>query len=198
MRYLQFEIDGDHLELRDIVDEDINLFVSYWHDGGADLEFLGIDRAKLGSRADTTERFRGYINQHAGPQPAVGFTFARNGAAVGYANINAHGRKQGYVHVHVTDASARKQGLVTAFLIGSLPVIASLILPQLAVDSLVLETRTRNVGINRVVENAGLRPVRSGYLANPDGVAGPGEFNIYILDQQTLQALISSKDGVAS
>ena len=46
------------LSIRDAIAEDVDAFVSYWHESGdAHLQFLGIDRAKLGTVEDTRMRF---------------------------------------------------------------------------------------------------------------------------------------------
>jgi RimJ/RimL family protein N-acetyltransferase len=181
---------GAYLAVRDLEEGDIEAFVRYWHGGGgADLEFLGIDPAKLGTPADTWQRFRSYIRRRDPAPEAVGFTFTRNATPIGYTNINIFGRPDGYVHVHLTDPQARAQGSLTALFAAMLPAIATEILPRLPISGLVLEARTRNVGINRVLRSIGLIPDKTMHLDDPDGVAGPGEFNVYYLNATSIAAL---------
>jgi RimJ/RimL family protein N-acetyltransferase len=182
------------LVVRDMNESDIEPFVSYWHDGGANLEFLGIDRAKLGSREHTRSRFREYCRRDGSPE-VIGFTFCHDNRVIGYTNINIMGRPKGYVHVHLTDPQARSRGILSTIFLHSLPVIASHVLRELPIDGLVLETRTRNLGINRVMQKTGLRPTATRYLENPDGVAGPGEFNIFELDANVIRALVPSLEA---
>lgn len=195
MELLGFDFRGDRLTVRDMLEEDIETFVSYWHDGIADLDFLGIDRAKLGSRDDTRARFRQLCRRHGPRDVAVGFTFCRNGAIIGFTNINILGRPDGYVHVHLTDPSAREQGILSAVLWNSLPVIAGHLLTEYPINGLVLETRTRNIGINKVVRSSGLTPRFTRYLENPDGLAGAGEFSVFYLDTVIIKTLIAEASG---
>jgi len=46
-------------------------------------------------------------------------------------------------------------------------------------DGLLVEIRTRNVGMNRVLQRLGHQVVDTQYLAVPDGLAGPGTFHTY-------------------
>jgi RimJ/RimL family protein N-acetyltransferase len=191
MELLRFPFGDDWLSVRDMAEQDIEQFVSYWHDGVADLEFLGIDPAKLGERRDTRERFRQLCRRDGPRDTAVGFTFCRNDAVIGFTNINILGRQQGYAHVHLTDPAVRGRGVLSAILRHSLPVIAGHVLAQYPIDGLVLETRTRNIGINRVLQGVGLRPQATVHLDAPDGLAGPGEFSIYVLDSTVLEKLLA-------
>ena len=40
-----------------------------------------------------------------------------------------------------------------------------------------------------ILQKLGLKPVSTQYLNRPDGLAGPGEFNIYIVEQHMLDDL---------
>ncbi|MGI8335646.1 GNAT family N-acetyltransferase [Actinomadura scrupuli] len=191
MELLRFAFGDDRLSVRDMVEDDIEGFVSYWHDGVADLDFLGIDPVRLGGRDDTRARFRRFCRRDGGRDEAVGFTFVRDGTVIGYTNINIFGRPKGYVHVHLTDPSARRRGILSAILWHSLPVLADHVFTEYPIDGLVLETRTRNVGINRVVQSIGLLPRATVHLDDPDGLAGPGEFSIYDLDPLVIKALLT-------
>jgi RimJ/RimL family protein N-acetyltransferase len=190
MELLRFAFGDDLLSVREMAERDIEAFVAYWHDGGADLDFLGIDRAKLGTRQDTRARFLGLCRRD-GPCDAVGFTFERNGSVIGFTNINIFGRSKGYLHVHLTDPAARRRGILSAIFWHALPVLGGHVLDTYPIDGFVLETRTRNVGINRVVRSVGLRPTAVRHLDDPDGLAGPGEFAIYELDAAVIRALLS-------
>jgi RimJ/RimL family protein N-acetyltransferase len=186
---LRFPFAEGLVSVRDMREEDIETFVSYWHDGIADLEFLGIDRKKLGSRDDTRERFRQLCRRDGRRDIAVGFTFCYDDRVIGFTNVNILGRPKGYVHVHLTDPGMRRRGIISAIFARSLPVIGNHILAEYPIDGLVLETRTRNIGINRVVQRTGLRPRATVHLDNPDGVAGPGEFCIYEVDAALIRAM---------
>lgn len=185
MELVRTPFDGGWVGVRDLAESDIEHFVSYWHDGGADLEFLGIDLERLGSREDTRARFRALCRREGG----ACYTIFHDDRVIGYTNINIDGRRYGYVHVHLTDPGARGRGILSTVLAYALPVIAGSVLDELSIDGLVLETRTRNLGITSVVRKMGLRPQRTAYLTDPDGLAGPGEFHVFVLDRATLAAL---------
>lgn len=195
MELFSLDLRGHRIAARDMVEDDVETFVRYWHDGGADLEFLGIDPGKLGTREDTRERFRQFCRRGEPKDVAVGFTFCRDDAVIGFTNINILGRRQGYLHVHLTDPTARRQGILSAILQHSLPVLAGHVLVEYPIDGLVLETRTRNVGITKVVRGAGLTPRFTGHLADPDGLAGPGEFAVFHLDARTTTSLIEEANS---
>ncbi|QXJ21422.1 hypothetical protein AGRA3207_002274 [Actinomadura graeca] len=191
MELLRFAHGDGELSVRDMIEDDIGAFVAYWHDGIADLDFLGIDRARLGTREETRERFRAMCRRDGRRDAALGYTFRRDDDVIGYTNINILGRPYGYVHVHLTDPEARGRGFTSAILWHSLPVIADHVLAEYPIDGLVLETRTRNEGIGRVVRGIGLRPRFTGHLEDPDGLAGPGEFAVFHLDAVTIKTLIA-------
>lgn len=194
MELLRIPFEDSWVSVRDMAENDIEHFVSYWHDKGADLEFLGIDPVKLGTREDTRARFRAFCRRDE-KCDAIAFTLCHNDQVIGYTNINVLGRPKGYVHVHLTDPRSRRRGILSAIFVNCLPVVANHILRELPISGLVLETRTRNEGINRVVQKAGLRPCATSYLENPDGIAGPGEFNIYELDQELITNAVLTQRG---
>lgn len=194
MELLRLPLEDGWISVRDMAEEDIEHFVSYWHDDGADLAFLGIDPAKLGTRDDTRARFRSFCRRD-GHCAAIGFTICHNDQVIGYTNINIFGRPKGYVHVHLTEPDSRRRGILSIIFLNSLPIVAKHILQEFPIDGLILETRTRNQGINRVVQKAGLRPRATIYLQNPDGVAGPGEFNIYELDKELIENTVLILEG---
>src|SRR5947207_2484233 len=92
---------GSKLHLLPMELGDVDRFVSYWHDGEADLDFLGIDRAKLGDREASRARYVAMCD-YGHPAPAVGFSILLDERLVGFTNVNLRGRA-GYVHIHLVD-----------------------------------------------------------------------------------------------
>jgi hypothetical protein len=74
--------------VRDVAEADLDALVAYWHGGGADLEFLGIDLDRLGTPEDTRARFRASIRSGAVGQKAVAFVAEVGGRVVAYTNVN--------------------------------------------------------------------------------------------------------------
>ena len=54
-------------------------------------------------------------------------------------------------------------------------------------NGLEVEVRTRNVGMNAVLQKLGHQVVATRELDAPDGLAGPGRFNIYEIDRSRSQ-----------
>lgn len=167
---------GSKLHVRPMELGDVDRFVSYWHDGEADLGFLGIDRTKLGDREASRARYVAMCG-YGHPAPAVGFSILLDDRLVGFTNVNLRGRA-GYLHIHLVDAAARGHGIVSAILLAALPVLGSRVMADYNLDELVLETRSRNENINRVVQRLPLPAEGPIHLADPDGLAGPGEFYV--------------------
>ena len=174
-------VNGRAVGLRPMGPDDVEPFVSYWHDGGADLAYLGIDPVKLGTATDTRQRFDLLVH---GPRPrqALGFTITLDGRAVGFINVNILGRERGKAHFHLVDPAARRGGVMSAVLEAGLPQILERMRTESGVDGLLVEIRTRNVGMNRVLQALGHQVVDTQYLLDPDGLAGPGTFHTYEID----------------
>ncbi len=163
---------------------DLEPLLAYWHGGGADLDFLGIDLDRLGTPDDTRARFLASIRSENGDQMAVAFAIELAHRLIGYTNVNMRGR-DGYVHVHFVDVETRNLGIASLVMPSALRVFFS----YLPIDRLVFEARTRNKRINHIVQKLGLKPVSTQHLNRSDGLAGPGEFNIYIVEPHMLDDL---------
>jgi len=176
------------LELRDALPSDSEAFVEYWHSSGEQhLNFLGIDRAKLGTREETQLRFLRMVRVPGLDQSSVVITLVLNGRVVGYTNINMYGPYDNYIHFHTYRSSVRSS--MTAYRgverrtggASVAPVAIGLILSTFfalfPVQRLILQTRTRNLGINRALDHY-MPVVETHWLENPNGLAEPGEFHI--------------------
>ena len=173
--------DGRTVGLRPMRRGDVDAFVSYWHGGVADLAHLGIDPAKLGTAADTRRRFEQLVD---GPRPrqALGFTVTLDDRPVGFVNVNVFGRRRGTPHFHLVDPSARRGGVMSTVLRLGLPAILEAVRDETGACGLLVEVRTRNAGMNRVMRRLGHEVVDTRDLDDPDGLAGPGVFHVYEID----------------
>jgi hypothetical protein len=141
----------------------------------------GSTPSKLGTAAETRRRFGRLVH---GPRPreALGFTITLEGRPVGFVNVNVLGRARARPHFHVVDPTARHGGVMSAVLKAGLPPILERMRSESRAEGLLVEIRTRNVGMNRVMSHLGYQVVETGYLHDPDGLAGPGIFHICEID----------------
>ncbi|MBI3770631.1 MAG: hypothetical protein HY271_19350 [Deltaproteobacteria bacterium] len=159
--------------LSDIVPADIDAFVRYWHAGVADLEFLGIDPVLLGTPDDTRQRFRCAIRSGDPSQRSIAFAIKVDGALVGYTLLNRYTPEINYSHWHITEPRLRASGISTALY----PHRIKTYFDAAAMKRLIHQTRTRNVGVNRMLDKY-VAIAETCYVARPDGVAGPGDFHL--------------------
>lgn len=169
---------GRVVQLRPMRAEDVDVFVAYWHGGGADLAHLGIDPQKLGSERETRQRFEHLIRSPA-PRPALGFTVTLDGRPVGYVNVNVLGRSRGRPHFHLVDPAVRRAGVMSTVLRAGLPAILRTVREETGAQGLSVEVRTRNAGMNRLLQRLGYPVVETRDLDDPDGLAGAGRFHLY-------------------
>ncbi len=190
MEYLRLPTKLGEIVVRDVVDADLDALVTYWHGGVADLRFLGIDLGRLGTPEDTRARFRAAMRSGRSDQKTVAFVLAIGDRVIGYSNVNFRGR-DGYAHLHFIDPETRHRGVASLIV----PSILKMFFVHLPIDRLVLEARTRNTGINRVIQNLGLKPTETRFLESPDGLAGPGDFNVYLVSESLVDAILAGSSG---
>lgn len=173
------------LALRDAQPADLDSYLGYWHySGERTKEMLGIDRRKLGTPADTRERFLAMIRKPGTYPSDVIFTATLNALVIGYTNMNRYGADEAYVHLHLYRRSLRS-ALVTrmpgAAATAGAGLAAALIGPGLSMyfrlfplQRLILQTRPENGTINKALDLYGFAVERR-YVEHPAGLAAPGE-----------------------
>jgi RimJ/RimL family protein N-acetyltransferase len=166
-------IAAGYAAFRDITEADIEPIVRYWYGSGDDyLAFMGIDKPRLGTEDDTRARFRRAIRTGDADQPSMAFAITLDDRFVGYTLLNRYTRERNFSHWHLTDPAARKTGISTALY----PHRIALYCEVCDMDRLTHQTRPRNIGVNKMLDK--FVPVaETVWVENPDGIAGPGEFN---------------------
>jgi hypothetical protein len=160
--------------LRDLRVDEIDAIVYYWHCGGDEhLDSLGIDRALLGGADDTRQRFRRAIRTGDPAQSNLAFAITVNGELAGYTLLNRHTPEVNYSHWHITNPTVRAAGLSTALY----PHRIKMYFDLAPMQRLIHQTRTRNVGVNRMLDRY-VTIAETRYIDRPDGVAAPGEFHL--------------------
>lgn len=178
--------------LRDLRVQDIDAVVCYWHCGGDQhLDLLGIDRARLGTRIDTQQRFLQAIRTGDPDQRKMAFAITADGEFVGYTLLNRYTPEVNYSHWHITNAGLRASGLSTALY----PYRIKMYFKLTPIARLVHQTRTSNIGVNRMLDKY-VPVAETRYLENPDGVARPGEFHLRYIFREDLPKLFGFSQGL--
>ncbi|MDQ3935488.1 MAG: GNAT family N-acetyltransferase [Actinomycetota bacterium] len=187
MEYLRTELGDAEVVLRDLREEDIEAFVAYWHESPPEhLDFLGVDREKLGTPDDTRERFRRSIRDSDPSQERVVFVVALDGRPVAYINLHLLGPEENYIHGHVVDAELRNRGIASLMSLRVLEVVFR----EFPIETLTLQTRATNARVNHVLEKLGLE-LEPRRLADPDGLPTPGDFRVCEIDRAFVRRLVS-------
>jgi hypothetical protein len=165
-------------ELRDLGADDLDTIVHFWYGSGDEfLDFLGIDRARLGTTEETRERFRLAIRTGDPDQQSLALAITVDGDFAGYTLLNRYTSAINYSHWHITNPRLRGGGLSTALYPHRIKAYFDLA----PIERLIHQTRTRNLAVNRMLDKY-VPIAETRHLDDPDGVALPGEFQLrYVL-----------------
>lgn len=172
--------------LRDLEERDIEAIVAYWHGGGADLAFLGIDIERMGGPEDTRRRYADRLRTGDKSQSSIAFAITRDRAMIGYTLLNQYEGGVGYSHWHIISPGARASGISTALY----PHRIKMYFDTTGIERLVHQTRTRNIGVNRMLDRY-VPVAETIFVEKPDGIAGPGEFHIRYVTRGDLPRLFA-------
>jgi RimJ/RimL family protein N-acetyltransferase len=186
--YGQREHDGQQLVLRDLEPADIDALVAYWHDADPEyLDFLGVDRDKLGTADDTRRRFESLIRTGEPDQERIAFVSTLGGVVTSYTNFHLVGPDENYMHAHIIRPAARGKGLASSSFANLMGVVFREF-PQ--IDQLLLVTQPHNEAINRMLTKVGLTFERRWY-DDPDGLPRPGWFNLFRFTRQMVESFLA-------
>lgn len=188
MIYGQREHDGHEVVLRDLEPGDIDALVGYWADADpAYLDFLGVDRRKLGTADDIRQRFTSLVRTGAPDQERVAFVSTLDGVVTSYTNLHFVSPDENYMHAHIIRPAARGKGLASSSFANLMRIVFGEF-PQ--VDKLLFVTQPHNDGINRMLAKVGLTFERRWY-DEPDGLPEPGWFNVFTFTRQMVEAFLA-------
>lgn len=172
--------------LRDLTRDDIDRIVAYWHDGIADLDFLGIDRTRLGVPDNTRRRFEVALRNGDRAQSNTAYAITLDREMIGYTLLNQYAPETNYSHWHIISTDRRAAGVSSALY----PYRIRMYFETSNIERLIHQTRTRNVGVNRMLDK--YVPVgETRYVENPDGVALPGEFHMRFVHREDIPRLFA-------
>jgi hypothetical protein len=169
--------------------EDLDALVAYWHESSIDyLESLGVDPTKLGSPAATRARLSAGMDDDS---KALTVVAEMESELVAYSNMVVRGRDTACCHLHTLRDDAMVRNVVYQFF----PQVSEAVVGHLGVSRLRFEASVGNLGINRYLQSFGLESRRV-YLEKPDGLAQPGDFNVYELEMpEDRDRLLASGEG---
>ena len=168
--------------LRDLTPADLVAIVDYWLLSPNEyLTFMGIDRQLLGSDDDIHGRFLNAIRTGDPSQSTISLGITLDERFVGYTLLNRYSEEVNYSHWHIIVSNLRAKGLSTALY----PYRIKAYFDLAPISQLVHQTRTRNVGVNRMLDK--FIPVsETKYIEKPDGVAGPGKFHLRFVRREDI------------
>jgi hypothetical protein len=160
--------------IRDLSPGDLDAILAFWYTSGDDfLDFLGIDRSRLGIAEDTRQRFNRAIWKGDPNQQTIAFAIAVDDDFAGYTLLNRYTPEINYSHWHITNPRLRASGLSTALYPHRVKTYFDLV----PMERLIHQTRTRNIAVNRMLDKY-VPIAATRYIEDPDGVALPGEFHL--------------------
>ena len=168
------KLPGGVAALRDIAADDIESIVRYWFTSGEEfLDFMGVDRRRLGTMEDTRQRFLCAIRTGAPSQKTFALAVTLDGELAGYTLLNRHAPETNYSHWHIMLPHLRGSGISTALY----PYRIKTYFDLVPIERLIHQTRTRNTAVNRMLDKF-VAVSETCHVEQPDGVARPGEFHL--------------------
>lgn len=173
--------------LHDLVAEDIAPIVEYWTKSPPEfLEFMGVDRARLGGEAEITARLTQAIRTGDEEQASIALGITLDEQLVGYTLLNRYTPEENYSHWHIIVPELRAKGISTALY----PLRIKTHFEVAPIARLIHQTRTRNVAVNRMLDK--FVPIaETKQIEKPDGVALPGEFNLRYVRREDLSTIFA-------
>ena len=160
--------------LRSLGEADVDAVVRFWHESGDEvLDYRGIDRARLGTREHTRQRFLRAIPTGNAEQANLAFAIDVDGEHSGYTLLNRYSPEVNYSHWHIIRPELRGAGLSSALY----PYRVRMYFDAAPMECLTHQTRTRNTAVNRMLDKW-VPVAETKYIEDPDGMALPGEFHL--------------------
>ena len=178
--------------LRDLAPGDIPAIVEYWTKSPPEfLEFMGVDRGRLGGEVAITERLTQAIRTGDEKQANIALGITLDGQFVGYTLLNRYLDEANYSHWHIILPELRGKGISTALY----PLRIKTYFEVAPIARLIHQTRTRNVAVNRMLDK--FVPIaETKQIENPDGVALPGEFNLRYVRREDVASILARAEDL--
>lgn len=180
--------------LRDLSIVDLSAIVDYWLLSPEEhLAFMGVDRELLGSAKAVHTRFQNSIPTGDPNQRTISLAITLDEKLVGYTLLNRYFAHVNYSHWHIIVPNLRAKGLSTALY----PFRIKAYFDLAPISQLIHQTRTRNIGVNRVLDKF-IPVAETKYIEKPDGVAAPGEFHLRYVTRKDIPKLFARAEELAA
>jgi len=174
MEHLRHTVFGQTISVRDLIEDDIETIVDYWHPSDPDfLSSLGADLSKLTSRDATRHRLLSSLANGSERSRAY-FVIVSGASILGYTNLNFRSANEACAHFHVLKRTAKVKAAMYAIFPDMMRAFFSLF----PLQRIEMQTLPENRSIDRLLQHFGLKPRRA-FLMQPDGFGRAGEFNIW-------------------
>jgi hypothetical protein len=168
--------------LRDLTSAGLPAIVDYWRSSSDEyLDFMGVDRQRLGTNQDIHMRFLKAIRSGDPEESAISLGITLDGWLVGYTLLNRYSADANYSHWHIIVSKLRARGLSTALY----PYRIKAYFDMVPIAQLIHQTRTRNLGVNRMLDKF-IPVTETKFIDEPDGVASPGEFHLRFVRREDI------------
>ena len=180
--------------LRDLASGDLPAIVDYWLSSPIEyLDFMGVNRQKLGSATDIRQRFASAVRTGDPSQPTIALAITLEEQLAGYTLLNRYTEEVNYSHWHIIVPSLRRKGLSTALY----PYRIRAYFDIAPISLLIHQTRTRNVGVNRMLDRfVAISETR--FIEKPDGVAEAGEFHVRYVRREDIPGFFARAEELGS
>jgi hypothetical protein len=176
--------------LRDLTEDDIPAVVRYWFTSSEEfLDFMGVDRQRLGTSEDTGQRFRSAIRTGDPDQKTFALAITLNEELVGYTLLNCYTPDTNYSHWHIIIPRLRGKGISTVLYPHRIKAYFDLA----PIERLIHQTRTRNVAVNQMLDKY-VAVAETCQIKHPDGVAQPGGFYLRYVLRNDIPRLFATAD----
>lgn len=173
--------------LRDVAANDVEAIVRYWFTSSDEfLDFVGVDRERLGTMEDTRQRLLRAIRTGDPNQTTLALAITLDGELAGYTLLNRYTPETNYGHWHITVPQLRSSGISTALYPHRIKTYFDLV----PIERLIHQTRTRNTAVNRMLDKY-VSVAETCHLDHPDGVALPGEFHLRYVQRKDIPQLFA-------
>ncbi|HEX5005566.1 MAG TPA: hypothetical protein VFV70_00555 [Hyphomonadaceae bacterium] len=165
-----------HVWFDDATDADLDAIADYFTRSDAHLDTL-LDRGRMPDRAGLKTRYEAWKRTGDPGQMQSVFTLRLEGRLIGFTNLLRRSEMENYSHWHILDPDVRAGGISSAVY----PARLDLYFGLFPIERLIHQTRVTNTGVNRMLDR--FVPVaKTEFVAQPDGLARPGEFQMrYVL-----------------